>query len=124
MMKDGDNVVRKKNKILDLKNSEQYQKVKKSLIQQLSDEEKNISDYCLDIIDHYMALWTTSKALESDIEERGVTISWDNGGGQKGIKKNDSIAELNKTIQQMSKLLELLEINPSDSVSDPDGDNL
>lgn len=110
--------------IIDLKKSEQYSKIKQSLISQISDADGNITEYYLDMIDNYMALWTTAKALELDIEKRGVTVKWDNGGGQKGVKKNDSIAELNKTIQQMSKLLETLGLKPTDLVSGSGGEEL
>lgn len=110
--------------IIDLKKSEQYSKIKQSLISQISDADGNIAEYYLDMIDNYMALWTTAKALELDIEKRGVTVKWDNGGGQKGVKKNDSIAELNKTIQQMAKLLEALGLKPTDLVSGSGGEEL
>ena len=110
--------------IMDLKKSEQYVKVKESLVNQISDASGNIAEYYLDMIENYMALWTTAKALQLDIEKRGVTIKWDNGGGQKGVKKNDSIAELNKTIQQMTKLLESLGLKPTDLVSGSDGGEL
>lgn len=110
--------------ITDLKKSEQYVKVKESLVNQISDASGNIAEYYLDMIENYMALWTTAKALQLDIEKRGVTIKWDNGGGQKGVKKNDSIAELNKTIQQMTKLLESLGLKLTDLVSGSDGGEL
>lgn len=110
--------------IKDLKKSEEYKNIKQSLVEQISDSPENIPYVYLDVIDSYMALWATSKALELDIEKRGVTVRWDNGGGQKGIKKNDSIAELNKTLQQMTKLLETLGLKAADFVSDPSGDEL
>ena len=69
--------------IIDLKKTEKYSKIKESLINQISDSEGNIAEYYLDMIDNYMALWTTAKALQFDIEKRGVTVKWDNGGGQK-----------------------------------------
>jgi len=114
----------KKMTVIDFKNSEQYSRIKKSLVDQISDSNGNAQEYYLDMIDNYMGLWTTAKALQWDIEDRGVTVKWDNGGGQKGVKKNDSIAELNKTIQQMSKLLESLGLKPTDLVSGSGGDDL
>lgn len=114
----------KKVTIADLKSSEQYSKLKTSLVTQISDSSGNAPEYYLDMIDNYMALWVTAKMLQADIESRGVTVKWDNGGGQKGVKKNDSVAELNKTIQQMSKLLESLGLKPTDMVSGSDGDEL
>lgn len=110
--------------VIDFKNSEQYSKLRESLVNQISDSRGNAPEYFLDMIDNYMGLWATAKALQSDIEARGVVVKWDNGGGQKGVKKNDSIAELNKTIQQMSKLLESLGLKPTDLVSGSDGDDL
>lgn len=115
---------KKVNLIADLEKSEKYQKLRDSLVKQVSDSNGNIQEYYLDMIDNYMSLWTTSKALQEDIRTRGVTVKWDNGGGQKGVKKNDSIAELNKTILQMTKLLESLGLKPSDLVSGSDGDEL
>lgn len=110
--------------ISELKNSEDFKNLRESLVNQLKDSNGNISKLYEDMIDHYMALWTTARALEDDIEKRGVVVNWNNGGGQKGKKKNDSVSELNKTVQQMSKLLESLGIKPTDAVSGPDGDEL
>ena len=110
--------------ISELKESTRYKNIMNSLVEQLSDSNGLISEHYLDMIEHYMALWTTAKALEADIEKRGVTVKWNNGGGQKGVKKNESVAELNKTLQQMSKLLESLGIKPTDVVSGSDGDEL
>lgn len=103
--------------ISELESSEQYQKIRVSLVNQVSDSNGNILEYYLDMIDNYMSLWCTAKALQDDIKIRGVTVKWDNGGGQKGIKKNESIAELNKTIQQMTKLLEALGLKPTDLIN-------
>jgi hypothetical protein len=53
----------------------------------------------------YMDLWVTKCLLIQDIRQRGVNTVWDNGGGQKGRKKNDSVDLLIKTNAQMLKLL-------------------
>ena len=108
--------------IQDLKASEQYAKIRQALIDQVSGPDGTIAAYYLDMIDNYMSLWVTQKALQKDIEERGVTIPWNNGGGQKGVKKNESITELNKTIMQMTKLLESLGLKPTDLASGANGD--
>lgn len=107
-----------------LKESEKYETLKFSLIQQLTPTNGKAPNYYLDMVDNYMALWTTAKMLENDIEERGVTIEWNNGGGQKGVKKNDSVSELNKTIQQMTKLLEAMDLKPTDIVEGNSGEDL
>jgi len=69
--------------------------IKKDLVNQL---EKNgvHGNHYLDLIDDYMSMWGIKNELIKDIRERGVQVEWNNGGGQAGVKKNDSIAELNK----------------------------
>jgi len=78
--------------------------IKKDLIDQL---ERNgvFGKHYLDLVNDYMALWEIKNKLIKDIKDRGVSIYWCNGGGQEGYKKNDSIAELNKTNAQMLKIL-------------------
>lgn len=112
---------KKKNIIQQLKESSQYSAIKQSLEQQLSSNNEAISSYIQDMVEHYMMLWVTSRALEDDIEKRGVVVKWNNGGGQMGLKKNESIAELNKILLQMSRLLESLGINSANELSDPNG---
>jgi phage terminase small subunit len=95
--------------------------IKNDLLDQL--ERKGIyGNHYLDLINDYMALWEIKNKLIKDIKARGVSVFWCNGGGQEGYKKNDSIAELNKTNAQMLKILnELgLKATSSGSVDDPD----
>ena len=47
-----------------------------------------------DLLNDYMSLYEIKNMLIKDIEKRGVTVEYNNGGGQKGIKKNDSIEQL------------------------------
>lgn len=83
--------------------------IKKDLIEQL---ERNgvYGNHYLDMVDDYMSLWDIKNELIKDIRSRGVTTQYNNGGGQSGYKKNDSIAELNKTNAQMLKILSELGI--------------
>jgi P27 family predicted phage terminase small subunit len=78
--------------------------IKKDLLDQL---ERNgvFGKHYLNLIDDYISLWEIKEKLIKDIKKRGVSVEWDNGGGQSGYKKNDSIAELNKTNAQMLKIL-------------------
>ena len=78
--------------------------IKNDLLNQL---ERNgvFGRHYLDLIEDYMALWEIKNKLIRDIKKRGVSVYWCNGGGQEGFKKNDSIAELNKTNAQMLKIL-------------------
>lgn len=78
--------------------------IKKDLLDQL---ERNgiFGNHYLNLIDDYISLWEIKEKLIKDIKKRGVSVYWCNGGGQEGYKKNDSIAELNKTNAQMLKIL-------------------
>ena len=78
--------------------------IQNDLIDQL---ERNgvVGNQYQDMISDYMALWSIKNNLIMDIRARGVSVAWNNGGGQCGFKKNESIAELNKTNAQMLKIL-------------------
>lgn len=78
--------------------------IKKDLLDQL-DRNGTYGKHYLDLIEDYMCLWEIKNKLIKDVKKRGVSVFWCNGGGQEGYKKNDSIAELNKTNAQMLKLL-------------------
>lgn len=83
--------------------------IKQDLIDQL--ERQGIyGRHYLDLVNDYMELWDIKNKLIKDIKERGVSIRWEtyNRDGevvQSGYKKNESIAELNKTNAQMLKIL-------------------
>lgn len=66
----------------------------------------------------------TKSLLINDIKERGVNSEYNNGGGQKGIKRNESIDQLIKLNGQMLKLLTEIGIKPSQQDGDEDGNNL
>lgn len=83
--------------------------LRRSLIEQLEKKGNNIPVF-ISLVDNYMELFNTMNGLQKDIKARGVVVSWDNGGGQKGVKKNDSIDQLNKTSAQMLKILRELGI--------------
>lgn len=77
--------------------------------------------YYVDLVADYMALWDIKNWLIEDIAKRGVAVEYQNGREQWGTKKNDSIAELNKTNAQMLKILQNLGIKPTGkSGDDPD----
>lgn len=44
-----------------------------------------------DMIDDYMAMYVTKTLLVEDIQKRGTIVKYDNGGGQSGMKKNESV---------------------------------
>lgn len=70
--------------------------------------------YYISLVDDYISLWKIKNNLLQDINDRGVSVMYNNGGGQSGFKKNDSVPELNKTIAQMLKLLSELGLRGAD----------
>lgn len=95
--------------------------IKEDLLDQL-DRNGTVGKYYLDLVDDYMGLWKTKNLLQQDIDSRGVSIEYNNGGGQKGRKKNDSVDQILKVNQQMLKILDYLDIKPSKQDGDPDDD--
>lgn len=100
--------------VSDLENSLEYLNIKNDLLNQL-DCMKIKGKHYSDLVEDYMSLWITKNLLVQDIKSRGVSIRWNNGGGQKGRKKNDSVSELTKVNAQMLKLLNDLGLKPADS---------
>ena len=74
----------------------------------------------LDLIDDYMILWDTKNKLIKDIEERGVVVDYVSNSGITNKKKNESVGDLLKVNQQMTKLLDSLGIVPSNLDGDAD----
>lgn len=95
-----------------------YRDLKEQLV-----SKNNYSAYTEDLLIQYMKFCDIEEDLNNDINVRGVTVYWNNGGGQDGWKKNDSIAELNKTNLQKIKLLNFLGIKaPEKSNNSGDDD--
>lgn len=88
-----------------------FKEVKEDLLEQLKANGTYGNQY-IDLIDAYMELFKIRNELIVDIRDRGVATEWFNGK-QMGIKKNESITELNKTIAQMLSILNDLGLKPS-----------
>jgi hypothetical protein len=86
--------------------------IKKDLYDQL-ERNGTFGRFFEDLIEDYMRLWDTKNALLEDIEARGVSVIYDNGGGQRGVKKNDSVDQVIRVNAQMLKILDNLEIKPA-----------
>lgn len=99
-----------------------FLEIRKDLLTQLENN-KTFGKHFEDLVNDYMELWIIKNNLIKDIKERGVAVEWSNGK-QNGIKKNDSIAELNKTSAQMLKILNDLGIKPSPLDNGDDDDEL
>lgn len=92
--------------------SKLYKEIKKDLLDQ-NERNGTVGKYYTDLIEDYMDMWVTKCLLIEDIKSRGVNSEYNNGGGQKGIKKNESIDQLIKLNGQMLKLLTEIGIKPS-----------
>jgi hypothetical protein len=92
--------------------------IKKDLIQQLEEKEVD-NEYYKDLVDDYIKLYRMKNKLAADIEERGVSIKWQNSETSFGYKKNDSITEFVRVNSQMIKILKDLNLRPSEVEEEP-----
>lgn len=92
--------------------------IKKDLLDQL-ERNGTTGKYFEDLINDYISLWNIKNDLIADIEERGVSIRWQNNEASFGYKKNDSISEMIKTSGQMLKILSDLNLKASKFEKEP-----
>ena len=104
--------------VRELGNKKLHDEIKADLLKQLKDNEI-YGKHFEDLVNDYMEMWNIKNNLIADIKERGVAIEWSNGK-QHGMKKNDSISELNKTNAQMLKILSELGLKPVPQADDDD----
>lgn len=78
--------------------------IKQDLLDQL-ERNGTTGEHFINLVDDYMGLWKIKNLLFDDIKKSGITIRYDNGGGQKGSKKNDKVDQLLKVNERMLKLL-------------------
>lgn len=109
-------ITKKGCKVRELANSELHDEIKRDLLKQLVDNDI-YGKHFEDLVNDYMEMWNIKNNLIADIKERGVAIEWSNGK-QHGMKKNDSISELNKTNAQMLKILSELGLKPVPQADD------
>ena len=98
--------------VKNLKLTRLYKTIRKDLLNQL---ERNCTtgQYYFDLVEDYMAMWTAKNMAIEDIQRRGIVVTYENGGGQSGMKKNDSVEIQIKLNAQMLKILSELGIKPS-----------
>lgn len=96
-----------------------YRTIKNDLLDQL-DRNCTVGKYYENLIDDYMDMWITKCLLIEDIQERGIRVFYNNGGGQTGYKKNESVDQLIKLNAQMLKLLSELGIKPAQAGGEGD----
>lgn len=99
----------------------EYDKLKNELKQQLI-KNNNYNKVTNELLEKYIKFTKMEDDLYADIDERGVSIEWNNGGGQRGYKKNDSLTEITKVNNQKMKILDKLGIKAPESKEDGDED--
>jgi P27 family predicted phage terminase small subunit len=99
--------------------------LKRDILDQLERNGVYGSQYT-DLVEDYMSMWDIKNKLQKDIRKRGVDIEWDNGGGQKGVKKNDSLTQLYKINSEMLNIRKELGLQPgkNKAVTNKDEDDL
>ncbi len=85
------------------------EKIKKSLLDQLKAQNKWI-DYCLDLVDTYMAHWRLKEQLIKDIEKNGLRVTITSGNGFETEKPNMSIGDLQKETTIMLSILDKMDL--------------
>ena len=97
--------------------------IRRSLVQQLT-LRNSATDYFLDLVDRYMAMWRISLQLENDIEDRGVKFMDVSASGHEMWKNNPSVGELVRVTTQMAKLLSQMDLQVGNvAVEDNDDDD-
>lgn len=114
------NIGNEDKKTASIMRTKKFRTIKADLLDQL-ERSGNRKEYYIDLVEDYMNLYITKIMLKEDVFERGVKVRYDNGGGQYGYKKNDSIEQMLKVNTQMLKILEALKITPEeDSLDEED----
>lgn len=106
-----------------MKKTKLYKSIRQDLLDQL-DRSFTVGSYYTDLIEDYMDMWVSKNLAIRDIQKRGVMVGYNNGGGQCGKKKNDSVDVQIKLNAQMLKILSELNIKPSQGDGADDGDEL
>ena len=89
-----------------------YRQIKSDLLDQL-EINGTAGKYYLDLVDDYINLLKTKNELQKDIDEKGVSVKYQNGSNQWGYKKNDSVDQLLKVNAQQLKILDYLNLKPA-----------
>ena len=89
-----------------------YKSIKRDLLDQLEIDGVDGKFY-LDLVEQYMNLWVTVQELDLDIKKRGIMVKYQNSKTQWGYKKNDSLDQRNRTLAQMVRILDWLNLKPT-----------
>ncbi len=100
----------------------EQKRVRNSLVEQLK-LKRQATPYYLDLVNDYITMMRIRDRLQKDIDEKGTLVEYNNGGGQRGYKKNDSVDQFNKICDRMIKQLDFLGIKPSETILEEDEDD-
>lgn len=95
-----------------LKLTRLYKAIRKDLLDQL-ERNRTTGQYYCNLVEDYMDMWVAKTLSVEDVRRRGIVVEYQNGGGQCGMKKNDSVELQIKLNAQMLKLLSEMGIKPS-----------
>ena len=93
-----------------VQNSGNIEAIRSDMILQLERNGTNTKDN-IDWVERYIKLCKIANELTLDIEQRGVSVQWENGK-QMGVKKNDSVSELPKILKVMLDIKSKLGLVP------------
>lgn len=85
-----------------------YKDIRKDLLDQL-ERNGTVGEHFVSLVEDYLSLWVTKMKLFEDIKELGVRV---------GAKKNESIDGAIKVNAQMLRILDQLNIKPSQVAGD------
>lgn len=103
----------------EIEKTTEYTKLRENLYRQL-ERRKALTPIYVDLIEDYMSFYVIKEKLKKDIYDRGVYITYNNGGGQSGETDNASIDKLLKVSNKMRDILKQLEINLDAVVEEDD----
>ena len=84
-----------------------YREIEADLLEQLAADGMTGRVY-EDMVGEYMTLWVTGQLLRDDVFARGVSVEYQNGKDQSGMKRNDSLTDLVKVSSQKISILNAL----------------
>ena len=71
-----------------------------------------------------MTFFKIKNALIQDLEDRGLVVEWNNSETSRGEKLNESLSMFLKVDTQMLKILNFLDLKPTQSLREEDDDEL
>ena len=119
------NIKEKNNREAKKKKSDKSKSVlKEGLIKQLEQKGYTLKDnpYIFDKLEDYVTFFKIKNALIQDLEDRGLVVEWNNSETSRGEKLNESLSMFLKVDTQMLKILNFLDLKPTQNLKEDDDD--